>query len=35
MIIIVSSQADEWSFGDGLAQMADDGWRARTMGEPS
>lgn len=35
MITIVSSQPDEWSFGDGLAQMADDGWRARTMGEPS
>jgi len=35
MITIVSSQPDEWSFGDGLAQMADDGWRARAMGEPS
>jgi len=35
MITIVSSQPDEWSFGDGLAQMADEGWRARAMGEPS
>jgi hypothetical protein len=35
MITIVSSQPDEWSFGNGLAQMADDGWRARAMGEPS
>lgn len=35
MITIVSSQPDEWSFGDGVAQMADDNWRARAMGEPS
>jgi len=35
MIIINSSDPDEWSFGDGVAQMADEGWRARAMGEPS
>jgi len=35
MIVSSTSEPDEWSFGDGLAQMADDGWRARAMGEPS
>ena len=35
MITITTSEPDEWSFGDGLAQMAEDGWRARATTEPS
>jgi phenylpyruvate tautomerase PptA (4-oxalocrotonate tautomerase family) len=35
MIVISTSEADEWSFGDGLAQMAEPGWEARAMGVPS
>jgi phenylpyruvate tautomerase PptA (4-oxalocrotonate tautomerase family) len=34
MIVISTSEPDEWSFGDGLAQMAEPGWEARASGVP-
>ncbi|GAA3088734.1 tautomerase family protein [Rhizobium viscosum] len=35
MIVISTSEPDEWSFGDGLAQMAEPGWEARARGVPA
>lgn len=35
MIIISTSEPDEWSFGDGMAQMTEPGWEARAMRAPS
>jgi phenylpyruvate tautomerase PptA (4-oxalocrotonate tautomerase family) len=35
MIVISTSEPDEWSFGDGLAQMAEPGWEAGARGVPA
>ena len=35
MIVSSTSEPDEWSFGDGLAQMAEPGWEARARGVPA
>ena len=32
MIVVTTTSPDEWSFGDGKAQMSEPGWEARAFG---